>query len=53
MASKKMKSVPISARRSIGSGVFVLGGKLFCTQGKRVEEICDLKKGSISGVEPA
>ncbi len=36
--------VPISARRSIGSGVFVLGGKLFCTQSSRVEEICDLKK---------
>lgn len=44
IAAKKVKSIPISARRSIGSGVFVLGGKLFCTQGKRVEEICDLNK---------
>lgn len=44
IARKSAHVVPISARRSIGSGVFVLGGKLFCTQGKRVEEICDLKK---------
>jgi len=44
IAAKKMKSIPISARRSIGSGVFVLGGKLFSTQSKRVEEICDLTK---------
>jgi UDP-N-acetylmuramoylalanine--D-glutamate ligase len=43
-AEKKARTIPISARRSIGSGVFVLGGKLFCTQGKRVEEICNLNK---------
>jgi UDP-N-acetylmuramoylalanine--D-glutamate ligase len=43
-AEKKAKTIPISARRSIGSGVFVIGGKLFCTQGKRVEEICNLNK---------
>ncbi len=44
IARKSAPVVPISARRSIGSGVFVLGGKMFCTQGKRVEEICDLSK---------
>lgn len=44
LTEKKDRVVPISAKRSIGSGVFVLGGKLFTTQGSCVEEICDLKK---------
>ncbi|RKQ71715.1 UDP-N-acetylmuramoylalanine--D-glutamate ligase [Litorimonas taeanensis] len=43
-AEKKAVTIPISAKRSIGSGVFVLGGKLFSTLGKRVEEVCNLSK---------
>lgn len=44
LSEKRSKVVPISARRSIGAGVFVLGGKLFCTREKRANEICDLTK---------
>jgi len=36
--------IPISARRAIGHGASVLGGKLFCNMTKKSAEVCDLKK---------
>ncbi len=43
LAKQSCNVVPVSAKRSIGSGVFALGGKLFCTRGRRAEELCDLE----------
>lgn len=34
--------VPVSARRAVGHGVSVLGGKLFCNMAKKSIEVCDL-----------
>ncbi|WP_427451359.1 UDP-N-acetylmuramoyl-L-alanine--D-glutamate ligase [Litorimonas sp. WD9-15] len=36
--------VPVSARRSLGHGVSVLGGKLFCNMSRKAHEICDLQE---------
>ena len=36
--------IPISARRAVGHGVSVLGGKLFCNMSKKSQEICDMSK---------
>lgn len=36
--------VPVSARRSLGHGVSVLGGKLFCNMSRKAQEICDLRE---------
>ncbi|MEP3653584.1 MAG: UDP-N-acetylmuramoyl-L-alanine--D-glutamate ligase [Litorimonas sp.] len=36
--------IPISARRAVGHGVSVLGGKLFSNLSKKSVEICDMKK---------
>lgn len=36
--------IPISARRTAGHGVSVLGGKLFSNMSKKSIEICDMKK---------
>ncbi len=36
--------LPISARRSLGHGVAVLGGKLFCKAHKKGVQICDMTK---------
>mgnify|MGYP000114932306 CR=1 FL=1 len=38
--------VPISARRAIGHGVSVLGGKLFSNMAKKSVEVCDLRKAA-------
>jgi len=46
LTEKRSKVVPVSSRRSIGSGVFVLGGKLFCTREQRAKEVCDLTKAT-------
>lgn len=35
--------VPISARRAVGHGVSVLGGKLFCNMAKKSIEVCDMR----------
>ena len=36
--------IPISARRAVGHGVSVLGGKLFSNMSKKSIEVCDMKK---------
>jgi len=38
--------VPISARRSLGYGAAVLGGKLFCNVSKKSTQICDMTKAA-------
>jgi len=38
--------VPISARRSLGYGAAVLGGKLFCNVHKKSVQICDMEKAA-------
>ena len=38
--------IPISARRAVGHGVSVLGGKLFSNLSKKSVEICDMKKAA-------
>ena len=38
--------IPISARRAIGHGVSVLGGKLFCNMTNKSHEICDMNKAA-------
>lgn len=38
--------IPISARRAVGHGVSVLGGKLFCNMSKKSIEVCDLRKAN-------
>lgn len=38
--------IPISARRAVGHGVSVLGGKLFCNMSKKSIEVCDLRKAT-------
>lgn len=43
--------VPISARRSLGHGVSVLDGVLYCKMGSRSERICDLREAkALEGV---
>lgn len=36
--------IPVSARRAMGHGVSVLGGRMFCNTTKKSVEICDLTK---------
>ena len=36
--------VPISARRSLGHGVSVLGGKLFCNLSRKAHAVCNLRE---------
>lgn len=36
--------VPVSARRSLGHGVSVLGGKMFCNMSRKAHEVCDLRE---------
>lgn len=38
--------VPISARRAVGHGVSVLGGKLFSNMAKKSIEVCDMKNAA-------
>lgn len=38
--------IPISARRAVGHGVSVLGGKLFSNLSKKSVEVCDLRKAA-------
>ncbi len=40
------KVIPISARRAVGHGVSVLGGKLFSNLSKKSIEICDMKQAA-------
>ncbi len=42
--SNGRRIVPISARRSLGHGVSVLGGKLFCKMSRKAVEVCDLNE---------
>lgn len=44
IAANGRRIVPISGRRSLGRGVSVIKGKLYCAMGKSVDMICDLSK---------